>query len=140
MQEGSSMHNSKRKIYPYIKRTLIIFLCFVLLLIGNGILNFIFIPYSYVQEDYHNVYTNKYDTIYLGTSHGKCGIVPDKIDNINGGSSYNMCLGGEYLSSSYYMLNDICRKNKPKTVVYELDPGYWVTDEFIGTDSALIFK
>lgn len=134
------MHNSKRKIYPYIKRTLIIFLCLVLLLIGNGILNFIFIPYSYVQEDYHNVYTNNYDTIYLGTSHGKCGIVPDEIDKINGGSSYNMCLGGEYLSSSYYMLNDICRKNKPKTVVYELDPGYWVTDEFIGTDSALIFK
>ncbi len=138
------MHNSdnakvSNKCSKYLKRTIITVVFLTVLILGNSILNYLFIPYSYVELDYNNVYKNKYNTIFVGTSHGKCGIDPDIIDEVNGGKSVNICLGGEYLSYTYYRVKDMCSHNKPDKIVYELDPGYWVTDEYIGTDSALIY-
>ena len=45
----------------------------------NSFLNYIFIPYSYIRVDYHNIEENSYDMVFVGTSHGKCGIDPTAI-------------------------------------------------------------
>lgn len=132
------MHSSSKKGI-YIKRCVMIMAFICICITINSFMNFMFIPYSYVEADYNNVYNNKYDTIFVGTSHGKCGINPKIVDSINGGKSVNLCLGGEYLSYTYYKVKDVCRKFTPKKVVYELDPSYWTTEEYIGTDSSLLF-
>lgn len=124
----------KRKIMA----KLIIFLLAVLLI--NGFLNYIFIPYSYVRVDYHNIEKNNYDMVFVGTSHGKCCIDPAAVDKVTGRKSVNMCLGGEYLSYTYYKVKEICRHHVPEEIVYEIDGGYWIAEEYIGTDSCNIFR
>ncbi|MCI8825125.1 MAG: hypothetical protein HFH63_04425 [Lachnospiraceae bacterium] len=106
----------------------------------NSFLNYIFIPYSYIRVDYHNIEENSYDMVFVGTSHGKCGIDPSAIDSVTGKKSVNMCLGGEYLSYTYYKVKEICRHHVPEEIVYEIDGGYWTTEEYIGTDSCSIFR
>ena len=134
------MRNSNEQKHPYVRRVLIIALFMACIVLGNVILNYAFIPYSYVKVDYNTAYNESHDIVFIGTSHGKCGIQTDVIDEITGSKSVNMCLGGEYLSASYYMLKSIIEQHKPKKVVYELDYGYWVTDEYTGTDSTLIYR
>lgn len=51
------------------------------------------------------------------------------VDQYTGGNSINMCLGGEYLSDSYFIVKEAIRVGHPKRVVYELDPGYWVAEK-----------
>lgn len=134
------MHNSNNIKSTYKKRVAIIILFVTCILIGNYLLNFAFIPYSYVTVDYKTAYNEESDIIFIGTSHGKCAIQTDVIDKVTGKNSINMCLGGEYLSSSYYMLKDIIAQHTPQKVVYELDYGYWVTEDYTGTDSTLIYR
>lgn len=134
------MHNSNNIKHNYIRRVAIIALFVACILIGNYLLNLAFIPYSYVKVDYETAYNEKSDIMFIGTSHGKCAIQTDVIDEVTGKKSINMCLGGEYLSSSYYMTKDIITTNKPSKIVYELDYGYWVTKEYTGTDSTLIYR
>lgn len=109
-------------------------------LIINGFFNYIFIPYSYVRVDYHNIEENKYNMVFVGTSHGKCCIDPAAVDKVTGRKSVNMCLGGEYLSYTYYKVKEICRHHVPEEIVYEIDGGYWIAEEYIGTDSCNVFR
>lgn len=111
------MHNFKKIIYP------IVFI--ILILCMNQILMLAVSPYTEFRNDMHKLETNQYDTLYIGTSHGKAGLNPNVIDEITGGRSLNMCLGGEEMVDSYYIVKEACRVNKPQKVVYELDPGYW---------------
>lgn len=117
---------------------LAVFLLAVLLI--NGFLNYIFIPYSYVRVDYYNIEENKYNMVFVGTSHGKCCIDPAAVDKVTGRKSVNMCLGGEYLSYTYYKVKEICRHHVPEEIVYEIDGGYWIAEEYIGTDSCNVFR
>lgn len=95
----------------------------------NFCLNYALIPYSYVRIMMHQIETQEYDTLFLGTSHGLNGISPKIIEEKTGGRVMNLCLGGEYPKDAYYLLKQACKKSSPKTVVYELDPGYWCTPE-----------
>lgn len=129
------MHNFKRR------RTAVKLAVFLLVIfLINNVLNYIFIPYSYVRVDYHNIEEKNYDMVFVGTSHGKCGIDPAAVDRVTGKKSVNMCLGGEYLSYTYYMVKEVCRHHVPEEIIYEIDGGYWTTDEYIGTDSSSIFE
>ena len=101
----------------------------VAIIVGiNTILNLAFQPYNNFRNDMHNLDTHKFDTVFVGTSHGKAGINPDIIDGITGYKSINMCLGGQSIDDSYYIVKEACRVNKPKRMIYELDPSYWVTE------------
>lgn len=126
------MHNFKRMGIKFFIFLVIVVLC-------NSLLNFVFIPYSYIRVDYHNIEENEYDLVFVGTSHGKCGIDPQTVEEVTGKRSVNLCLGGAYLSYIYYMVKEVCRHHVPEQIVYEVDGGYWTTDEYIGTDSSSIF-
>lgn len=125
------MHNFKKKI------TIILFLA--VLIAGNSILTFLFYPYQYARIDVHNIETAAYDTVFLGSSHGKCGINPEVIDAFTGGKSINACMGGEYMQDVYFLAKEAVRRQQPKRVVYELDPGYWVTEPTQGMDYASFY-
>lgn len=126
------MHNF-RKI-----RKIIIFT--VLCIFVSSVFSFLLIPYSYTRVDIHNIEVNKYDDLYIGTSHGKCGINPLVVDQVTGGRSTNLCLGGEYLQDSYYLVKEAARNHKPKRIIYELDPGYWVVEPNQAVNYDVIYR
>ncbi|MEG0962800.1 MAG: hypothetical protein RSF88_08060 [Lachnospiraceae bacterium] len=114
------MHNFKKIILPIAGACLL----FVFI---TGILNYALIPYSYVKIMMHQVTTENFDTVFLGTSHGISGINPKVLDAKTGEKNINLCMGGEYPLDAYYFLKQVCEKHIPKRVVYELDYGYWCT-------------
>lgn len=92
-------------------------------------LNYALIPYSYVRIMMHQIQTEEYDTVFLGTSHGLNGISPKVVSEKTGQNAVNLCLGGEYPRDAYYLLRQVCEKKKPQRVIYELDSGYFCTPE-----------
>lgn len=113
------MRNFKKLILP-------IALVIVLAVVNMG-MNYALIPYSYVRIMMHEIQVQDHDTVFLGTSHGLNGISPKIIDEKTGRKSINLCMGGEYPQDAYYLLKQACKRNIPRTVVYELDAGYWCT-------------
>ena len=90
---------------------------------------------DFFRFDMHNLENGEeYTDIFVGTSHGKAAIAPEVVDQYTGGNSINMCLGGEYLSDSYFIVKEAIRVGHPKRVVYELDPGYWVAEKSKGAE------
>ena len=65
-QEGLFMRNFKKFLLP---AALILAITAV-----NLGLNYALIPYSYVRIMMHQIQTEEYDTVFLGTSHGLNGI------------------------------------------------------------------
>ena len=51
----------------------------------------------------------------------------------------NLCLGGEEVQDSYYIIKEACRVNKPKKIIYELDPGYWVSTATLGPEYRTVY-
>lgn len=80
----------------------------------NFCLDYALIPYSYVRIMMHQIETQEYDTLFLGTSHGLNGISPKIIEEKTGGRAMNLCLGGEYPKDAYYLLKQACKKAAPK--------------------------
>lgn len=97
-------------------------------------------PCNYFRNDMYHARTESYDDVFVGSSHGKAGIHPDVVDEVTGRKSINLCLGGQYPIDSYFIVKEICRKNMPKRVIYELDPGYWVTEASVGPDYATVYE
>ena len=96
------MHNFKKLVSPVI--LMIIIICV------NEMLCFAAKPYSFFRFDMHNLENGEeYTDIFVGTSHGKAAIAPEVVDQYTGGNSINMCLGGEYLSDSYFIVKEAIR-------------------------------
>lgn len=126
------MHNSKRWIRA------VVFL--LLIAVFGECMKFALIPPGYMRQDMHNIKENKYDDIFVGTSHGFAGISPEEVDRVTGRKSTNLCLPNEFPIDSYYLVREACRYNKPKRVIYELDPGYWVVDVNKGKEEVFIYN
>lgn len=105
----------------------------------NEILVLALKPCTNFRNDMHKLETCQYDDLFVGTSHGKAGINPEVVDKITGEKSLNLCLGGEEVQDSYYIIKEACRVNKPKKIIYELDPGYWVTSATLGPEYRTIY-
>lgn len=104
----------------------VLFLVCVVLI--NGVLNFLLYPYTYARIDMQNLATKKYEDLFVGTSHGKCGIDPVLVEKETGRAGLNLCMGGQFMVDSYFTVKEACRVNPPKRVVLELDAGYWMLD------------
>lgn len=125
------MHNFKKYIYP------VLFIAVILCI--NEILVLALKPYTSFRNDMHKLETNQYDDLFVGTSHGKAGINPEIVDKITGEKSLNLCLGGEEVQDSYYIIKEAFRVNKPKKIIYELDPGYWVSTATLGPEYRTVY-
>lgn len=125
------MRNFKKNIYP------VLFLAVIICM--NQILILALKPCTNFRNDIHKLETNQYDDLFVGTSHGKAGINPEVVDKITGEKSLNLCLGGEEVQDSYYIIKEACRVNKPKKIIYELDPGYWVSTATLGPEYRTVY-
>ena len=129
------MRNFKRK--PVILAIVFVILCIAV----TAILNYILIPSNVVRINLHYL-TNgeKYDTVFLGTSHGQYGIDPQTVDSVTGENSLNLCMADEYLDDTYYLLKLVCETNQPDKIIYELDPSYWMLNQHEGATQIFFYK
>lgn len=75
---------------------------------------------KYLQyNDLHDP-KNEYDIIFLGSSRGHDAYNPVIFDSVLQASSFNMCTGGQNIIETYYILKEILRFQRPKTIVYEI--------------------
>lgn len=114
---------------------------FILLVIAaSELMKFALIPPGYAWLNMHNIRENEYDDIFVGTSHGFAGISPEVVDQVTGRKSTNLCLPNEFPIDSYYLVREAVRHHKPKRIIYELDPGYWVVDENKGQEEVFLYN
>lgn len=81
-----------------------------------------------------------YDYLFVGTSHGQYGISPEVIEDITGKKSFNLCMADEYPIDTYFLIKEACKKHKPKKIIYELDPSYWILDQRLGSTAMFFYK
>ena len=125
------MHSFRK----FIRTILVIVVCLVLL-IGMDMALY---PCTFMRNDVHAIVTNQYDDIILGTSHGMTDIDPAVMEEITGRSGHNLCVGGEYGIDAYYLAKLAKEKQKPSRIIYEIDPGYFVSEKEEGNNYLLFF-
>lgn len=105
------------------------------------LLNYIFIPPSSVRINLHNLRNGeKYDTVFIGTSHGQYGIDPASVDAVTGGNSVSLCMADAYPDDMYYLLKLALETQTPSQVVYELDPSYWMNEQRSGSTQIFFYQ
>lgn len=125
------MHNFKRIIKIFVT-----FWGIIVVLKG---LDFILYPCTFMRNDIHKVSTEKFEDIYIGTSHGKMNIDPAVIKEITEKKGHNLCVGGEYGVDAYYLTKLVMEKQAPERIIYEIDPGYFVTEKEPGNNYLLFY-
>lgn len=75
----------------------------------------------------------------MGTSHGKMNIDPKTISSVTGRTGHNLCVGGEYGIDAYYLAKLLLEKQKPERIIYEVDPGYFMTQKEEGNNYLLFY-
>lgn len=106
----------------------------------SAVLDFLLEQYNIARVNVHRIGEKRYDDIFIGTSHGLSAINPEVVDKVTGRKSTNLCMPDEYLIDSYFLIKEACRNQKPKRVIYELDPSYWCTKQNKGSNSVYIYK
>ena len=96
-------------------------------------------PCTFVRNDIHAALTEDKDVIILGSSNGKMGIDPDVLLRGTDKSGQNLCVGGEYPIDAYYITKLLIEKNKPEEIIFELDPGYFMTEKEAGNNALLFY-
>ncbi|MDO4804778.1 MAG: hypothetical protein Q4A32_08165 [Lachnospiraceae bacterium] len=104
------------------------------LVVFNLVMNYLLIPYSFTRMKVHVLETQPFDNLILGSSHAATNIDAALLGKLTGKNSFNAAQGEQYTVDSYYLLRDACMDYKPKRVIYEFDPTYWLTRQ--ETDSA----
>jgi len=121
----------------YIRVVAFLFLCYLV----TAFLNQGLIPENYAEEDVGRITASSYDDIFLGASHGANDINPDIVDSVTGRKSTNVCLPREFPVDSYHLLElAISSGHKPRRVIYELDPSYWMLQEPEDGNSYYIYR
>lgn len=73
--------------------------------------------------------TSGFDTIILGASHGRSAIDPDKIDPVLGTNTLNVCIPGETVKDSYYLLLEAAKSNQIKNLILDVDYQYYLGNQ-----------
>ncbi len=125
------MHSSKK----ILKTVLVLVICGILL---KGLDTALY-PCTFMRNDVHAVVSEPFDDIILGTSHGKMDIDPEVMEEITGRTGHNLCVGGEYGIDAYYLARLVAEKQNPKRIIYEVDPGYFVSEKEEGNNYLLFY-
>ena len=111
------MRNFKRILAAVI--LLLFFVC-------NFGLSRLLYPYTYTRANFHTMKEGDYDGLIVGGSHAKCGIDPEVLYTETGKRYLNAAQGGEHSLDILYLVKEAASRTDLKTVIYEIDPAYWV--------------
>lgn len=103
------------------------------------VLDYVLYPCTFMRNDIHTVTTEAHQDVFLGTSHGKINIDPEVVSEETGRSAHNLCVGGEYAVDAYYLTKLMLETEKPERIIYEVDPGYFVTEKEVGNNYLLFY-
>lgn len=96
-------------------------------------------PCTFIRNDLHAVVSEKKDLVILGSSNGKMDLDPDILLRGTGKTGQNLCVGGEYPVDAYYLTKLMIEKDAPEQILFELDPGYFMTQKEPGNNYLLFF-
>lgn len=130
------MHSSDQKIMKNIVKCLLLIFISALFLI---LMDFLLYPCTFMRNDIHAVSEEMPDVLILGTSAGKMGIDPEVLTEGTCLSAHNVCVGGEYPVDAYYIAKLALEKGKPQQIIFELDPGYLMTEKPKGNNYLLFY-
>ena len=102
-------------------------------------LDFTLYPCTFMRNDIHAVTTEPHDVLVLGTSNGKMDLDPESMLAGTGLTGHNLCVGGEYPVDAYYIAKLALETQRPQQIVFELDPGYMMTEKEKGNNYMLFF-
>lgn len=117
---------------------IVIFLAIFVLI--NSILQFILVPSGIVRVIIHELDKGDYKCVFLGTSHGSYGIDSATVSSESGINSTSLCMGGEYIQDSYYLLKRVFETNTPDVIVYDMDFEYLVNMQKNSVSGSSIFN
>ena len=102
--------------------------------------DFALYPCTFMRNDIHAVTTQTFEDVFLGTSHGKINIDPESVGAVTGRSGHNLCVGGEYPVDTYYLAKLMVETgHKPQRIIYEVSPGYFVSEKEEGNNYLLFY-
>ncbi len=102
-------------------------------------LDFLLYPCTFIRSDIYAVCENQMEDIYLGTSHGRMNIDPEMVEEETGRKGHNLCVGGEYSIDAYYLTKLLIEKSRPSRIIYEVSPGYFISEKEEGNNYLLFF-
>lgn len=131
----------KAKVLKYIRAA--VFVAFIVGLVKC--MDFVMMPSGYIRYIIHAVGNpdteEGYDCVVLGASHGRSSIDPKyMIESGYAKNPLSLCIPGESVVNSYYLLKEACRNNNVKKVVLEMDYQYWTNDETRDSEFGDLFE
>lgn len=120
-----------KKLWPHIR--CVIFICVLAAVIC--VCDYLFAESGYIRFIFNQVKAENaetdsgYDTIILGASHTRCSIDTSYIDEKLRVNSFNMGIPGETVDDMYYVLKSVCKDNKVKKIVVDVDYYYWMNGQ-----------
>ena len=94
-------------------------------------------PCTFMRNDIHALTTEPHDVLILGTSNGKMDLDPESMLTGTGLTGHNLCVGGEYPVDAYYLARLALETQRPQQIIFELDPGYLMTEKEPGNNETL---
>lgn len=118
-------------------RKLLVFILINILLLN--VVHFFLAQPSILQVELRQIQGEKnYDVIFVGDSHGETSLDPWIIKRDMGLEAYNACRRIMPVTDIYYLMKEVCFRNSPTTIVYEIDPYYWsIPGVSFGNDTSL---
>lgn len=113
--------------------------CLLICVLVIKLLDIVLYPCTFVRNDIHTVTNEQKDVVILGTSNGMSDLDPDSMLEGTGMTGHNLCVGGEYPVDAYYLTKLIIEKQQPKTIIFELSPGYFTTEKEKGNNYLLFY-
>lgn len=118
------MRDAQFGVYmKYLKRIAGIAAAAVIFLGIFRVFNYMYVKdYDWGRILWHNFYEDKgnIDNICIGSSHVYRGIIPARLDELNGGHNFNLASGSQVLNGSYYALKEADRNNSLSHVYLEV--------------------
>ena len=80
-------------------------------------------------DEFYALEDNKVDMVFIGSSHAYCTFDPENFDSVFGTLSWQLGTPLQNYDTSYFVLKEVYKTQRPKVVVLEL---YWdvMDDEF----------
>lgn len=94
-------------------------------------------PCTFMRNDIHALISEPHDVLILGTSNGKMDLDPESMLTGTGLTGHNLCVGGEYPVDAYYLARLALETQRPQQIIFELDPGYLMTEKEPGNNETL---
>ncbi len=103
------------------------------------LLDLVLYPCTFMRNDMHAVVSSEYEDLIVGTSCGKMNIDPAALESITDRRGHNACVGGEYAVDAYYISRLAADRQNPTRIIYEIGPGYFVTEKEEGNNYLLFY-